>query len=83
MAKGKISLSDFPVAERRKRSIDLDKVTASPRRFRTRTTKTLQELEMNRRPRHQDRISRLNLSRQHRHNTGQMQLKMRTAGKTP
>lgn len=29
MAKGKISLSDFPVAERRKRSADLDKVNAS------------------------------------------------------
>lgn len=31
MAKGKISLSDFPVAERRKRSVDLDKdAAASP-----------------------------------------------------
>ncbi|ABS17237.1 hypothetical protein [Brucella anthropi] len=30
MAKGKISLSDFPVAERRKRSVDLDKDTAAP-----------------------------------------------------
>ncbi|MFI3904454.1 hypothetical protein [Ochrobactrum sp. S1502_03] len=30
MAKGKISLSDFPVAERRKRSVDLDKDTAIP-----------------------------------------------------
>ena len=30
MAKGKISLSDFPVAERRKRSVDPDKVTTSP-----------------------------------------------------
>ncbi|MFI3905642.1 hypothetical protein [Ochrobactrum sp. S1502_03] len=30
MAKGKISLSDFPVAERRKRSVDLDKDTATP-----------------------------------------------------
>ena len=29
MAKGKISLSDFPVAERRKRSADMDKLTAS------------------------------------------------------
>lgn len=30
MAKAKISLSDFPVAERRKRSVDPDKVTTSP-----------------------------------------------------
>ncbi len=30
MAKGKISLSDFPVAERRKRSVDLGKDTAAP-----------------------------------------------------
>lgn len=29
MAKGKITLSDFPVAERRKSSVDLDKVAAS------------------------------------------------------
>jgi len=29
MAKQKITLSDFPVAERRKRSVDLDKVAAS------------------------------------------------------
>ncbi|WP_449415768.1 hypothetical protein [Ochrobactrum teleogrylli] len=29
MAKGKISLSDFPVAERRKRSDDLDRATVS------------------------------------------------------
>lgn len=30
MAKGKITLSDFPVAERRKRSVDPDKVTTAP-----------------------------------------------------
>ncbi|WP_376711033.1 hypothetical protein [Pseudochrobactrum lubricantis] len=30
MTKGKISLSDFPVAERRKRSVDLDKDTPAP-----------------------------------------------------